>query len=339
MNPLIVNSLLVIFLTIFSLLILEQAYRVYLFGSASFSIEKMNSVHPLITSRLIKPSNHPEIIYEIKPNLDTFFKLATFKTNANGFRDKDYSLFKSEDVFRVVLIGDSFTMPSGVDVEDSFHSILEDKLKKSPSGIDYQFINFAVGGYNLRQYLASIKFKATEYDPDLIIVGFCAANDHLISRRNKKFKHRVKPITYPFFQSFVFKTLKPTLKRTLKRIISNRRDNDDVVPFSKRQKEYISNIFVEMNAYSKENNVPIIIMHLSIRYNKAYANELENLVVESGLNFVDVSLPFAGKDIREYVIYPIDGHPNGKAHRIFAEELYSYLNTSSENKEIFLFKK
>ena len=84
MKRLLANSFLLIFSTMFSLLVLEQTYRAYLFGGASFSIDRMNSIHGLGISGLIKPSNNSEIIYELKPNLDTYFKLTKFNTNSNG---------------------------------------------------------------------------------------------------------------------------------------------------------------------------------------------------------------------------------------------------------------
>jgi hypothetical protein len=40
---------------------------------------------------------------------------------------------------------------------------------------------------------------------------------------------------------------------------------------------------------------------------------------------VNASTPFKGQGYDEYIIYPIDSHPNGKAHGIFADVLYEYL--------------
>lgn len=275
---------------------------------------------------MIRPSNHSEIIYELKPNLNTYFKLATFKTNSNGLRDKGYKLSKSGDIFRVAVIGDSFTMPAGVEIEESYHSLLEEKLNKEQRESTYQLINFGVGGYNLRQYLGVIKFKAQEYNPDLIMVGFCPASDHL-TPRNGIFEqeYKVKPVTYPFFRSFV---VEETLKQTLRMLKNenNKQKINNAVTFSKKQNKYMSHIFSEMNAYSEKKNIPIIIIYLHYLHNERYASELEELVVDNGLNFVDVSLPFKGENVNEYRIYRTDGHPNGKANRIFAEQLYDYLN-------------
>ena len=337
---LLANGLLVLFSTALSLLVLEQSYRVYIFGSAGFSINKMNSLQNLGVSGLLKPSNHSEIIYELKPNLNTYFKLAKFKTNSKGLRDKDYNFSKSGDIFRVAVIGDSVTMPSGVEIEESYHSLLEEKLNNEQKKLTYQFINFGVGGYSLRQYLGVIRFKAQEYDPDLIMVGFCPQNDHFIPP-NKRFEqqYKIKPATYPFFQFHI-------IKRAKQRIFKNKnkrgkRKINNAVPFSEEQKKYMSHIFSEMKAYSMEKNIPIIIIYLDNKYNERYASELRELVVDNGLYFVNVSLPFKGTNVNEYMIYQKrkEGHPNGRANRIFAETLYDYLNLNSGNKKNFLYEK
>ena len=80
-------------------------------------------------------------------------------------------------------------------------------------------------------------------------------------------------------------------------------------------------------------------MYLSAQYKKTYADELEEIAVDNGLNFANVSLPFKGKNISEYMIYPLDPHPNGKANRIFAEELYGYLIPILGNKKMLLYGK
>jgi hypothetical protein len=325
-KTLLLNSLLMLFSTVFSFLIVEQAYRFYLFKSASFSIKKMNSIHPIGFSGLIKPSNYDEIIYELKPNLDTYFKLAKFKTNSTGLRDKDYSLSKSSDIYRVAVIGDSYVMPSGVEIEKSFHSLLENKLNKEQTDLIYEFINFGVGGYNLRQYLGVITLKAKEYNPDLIIVGFCYTNDHRMPSKQKIMKpYKVKPKTYPFYHSYVFKSLARMLKK--QPIVKKYKNNEKI--FSKKQENYMIHIFSEMKTFSKKANIPIIIIYLTNNYNKIYSDKLRDIVESSGLSFADVSVPIKGLDVNDYMIYPTDIHPNEKAHAIFAEQLYKYLNIYS----------
>ncbi len=47
-------------------------------------------------SGLIKPSSYTKIIFELKPNLNTYFKMARFMTNSCGLRDKEYLVDKQK---------------------------------------------------------------------------------------------------------------------------------------------------------------------------------------------------------------------------------------------------
>lgn len=305
----------------------EQSYRYYLFGSASFSIKKMRSIHPLgeVGELFTRASKYPEIVYELKPNIDTWFKLAGFQTNSRGLRDKEYTLSKSDDTFRAVVVGDSYTMPAGVEIDDSFHSLLEEKFNQERTDLNYEFINFGVGGYSLRQYWGVIRFKAHEYDPDLIVVGFCQRNDHKVSP-NKIYgeQYKVKPRSISFFHSFIAKRLKQGFSQNP----AKKRMATIPSTFSEDQSRYMSDIFSEMSTYGSQKSIPIVIVLLDYLYNEKYANELQKLVEDNGLYFVNASLPFRGKNVDQYMIYPTDGHPNDSANRIFAEQLHNYFEKS-----------
>lgn len=330
------NLLLLLFSTIISILALEQSYRFYLFGNASFSIYKMNSINGLGELGLLMPSNSSEIIYELKPNINTYHKLVELKTNSAGLRDKEYSVAKTEDILRIAVIGDSFVLADGVEIEETFHSLLEEKLNKEQGDITYQFINFSVSAYNLRQYLEVMKLKAKDYDPDLILVGFCPRNDQYIPEEQK---YRDVPKTYSFFHFYSIQAFKDVFKR-------GTYYDDDIYymekeltrnePFSEKQKRYMTQTFSEMNDFSQQNNIPIIIIYLDIFYNEKFANKLEEIVLKNNLYFVNASLPLKGQGFDEYIIYPIDSHPNGKAHRLFADVLYDYLFLDIKENKFFL---
>lgn len=330
------NLLLLLFSSIISILALEQSYRFYLFGNASFSINKMNSINGLGELGLLKPSNNSEIVFELKPNLNALHKLVNLETNSAGLRDKEYSLTKSDNTFRVAVIGDSFVMADGIEIEKTFHSLLEERLNKEGGDITYQFINFGVSAYNLRQYFEVMKHKAKDYDPDLILVGFCPRNDQYIPEEQK---YRDVPKTYPFFHFYSIQAFIDVFKR-------GTYYDDDIYymekeltrnePFSDKQKRYMIQVFSEMNDFSNQNNIPIVIIYLDIFYNEKFANKLEEIVLQNSLYFVNVSLPFKGQGFDEYIIYPVDSHPNVKAHRLFADVLYDYLFLDTEGNNLFL---
>lgn len=151
--PVLVSSVIILFM-------LEATARFYYFKLDMFDYVKIRSVHHLGKSGLVKVSSNHDIYYELIPNLDTYHFLKKFTTNADGLRDKDYSLKKPANTFRVAVMGSSFSMPTGAAIEKAWHSILEKKLNSRPRKQKYEFINFAVAGYKPLQSITLLKEKA-----------------------------------------------------------------------------------------------------------------------------------------------------------------------------------
>ena len=144
---------------VLTLLAVEQGYRAYLFGWDSFSVAKIDSLHGFGVSGLLQASEVEDLAYELRPNLDTLFQRVEFRTNSRGEHDREYPLEKPDGSFRVLVVGDSFSMPSGVRLEDAWHSLLEGQWSERTSR-PVEVVNLAVAGYNLRQYSGVIARKA-----------------------------------------------------------------------------------------------------------------------------------------------------------------------------------
>ncbi|MCF8405724.1 MAG: SGNH/GDSL hydrolase family protein [Bacteroidales bacterium] len=317
------NIVLLVTSVIFSLLILELSFRFYLFGKDSFSIQKMNSVHQIGVAGILKTSEYPGVIFELKPNLNTYFKLSKFATNDEGLRDKHYDCLKPDDAFRIVVIGDSFTMPTGVDLEHSYHAVLEERLNEEQDEMDYQIINFGVGGYCLSQYVSVLKFKALDYLPDLILIGFCPENDHEIlpeERGGKPF--REKPIEYSFYTSFVINTLVRTINNYAYENYVNTKDF--IALLNNDQLQNMDNQFSDFRAISEDLGIPVIIVYLHYIDNTGYSKLIESLAQKNNFYFENISKGFEGADVRKFRIYRTDRHPNEKAHKLFSDQIYNF---------------
>jgi hypothetical protein len=320
-----------VFLAAIFLFFLEISTRFYLFGFNSLNYFKMNSVHSLAKSGLIRQSS-PEIIYELKPNLDTYFKVAKFKTNSQGLRDKEYSIHKPLNTFRVAVLGDSFTMAVGVDIESAFHSVLEDRLNRESSGIQYEFINFGVGGYVPRQILATLEYKALNYNPDLVLlcVGTVEFNRWDMPEERYTQPYSIKRSTHPFFESFFIKLLKRSnlvnyFKHKFRKVNSNR-NGSSADTLKTERVERLKSLFPEFQMISKMRHLPICIILL--RNSDMAPRKLKvfkNLVDKFGFPFLDTRPPFKSLKTSDYLIYKIDGHPNATAHKMFATVIYEYL--------------
>jgi lysophospholipase L1-like esterase len=111
-------------------------------------------------------SEHSELIYTRKPG--------KCGSNSHGFRDNEYAYDKSEQVKRIVVIGDSIAAGLGVNFRDSFGNQLESKLNTALNGAEQKIevIVLAQAGYSTSQELFLLEHEAFKYSPDLIVWSY-----------------------------------------------------------------------------------------------------------------------------------------------------------------------
>ncbi|HZI94602.1 MAG TPA: GDSL-type esterase/lipase family protein, partial [Patescibacteria group bacterium] len=94
------------------------------------------------------------------------------RINSEGWRDRERSPEKPPGIFRIVVLGDSFTWGHGVEDEEIFTRRLEQKL----SGVEV--LNMGLSGSSTDQQLLILKRDALAFHPDVVIVMICR-NDFL----------------------------------------------------------------------------------------------------------------------------------------------------------------
>lgn len=290
---------------------IEQTYRIYLFGWAAWSYRRMNSVHDLWTSGLIRAAGNREIAFELLPSRDTYFKLATFRTNAQGLRDVEHALERPPRTVRIAVVGSSFSMPAGVALEDAWHSELERRLDAAAPGRAHEAVNFAVGGYSARQEIAVLKDKVFAYRPQLVLLEFTTHTPYLVyPDAFYTTPYTVEPATHPFWTSFVLQRIRSRMAGIA----------PDRTPYPDDRLAYMDTIMSQAAALTAGRAVPLCFVILNMHQgNAANARALAQLAQRHARCVVDTTPAFAGIDLAELVIYPTDPHPNPRAHRIFAE--------------------
>lgn len=300
-------------------LALEQTIRVHLFGAAAFSYAEMKSMSRLGGSGLLQASADPDIVYELKPNLDTRFDRVAFRTNSKGLRDREYELAKPAGAFRVAVIGGSYTMPSGVEIEQAYHSLLEERLNREAGAARYEFVNFGVGGYKNENKLATLRHKALAWQPDLVL--FVLDGFKLTEDRARKRVFVEKPRENGFFQSFALQLLQ---KSRVMRWFSRERAS-----YLERQRENLGRLDAQLGELASLHTgtgIPICVVALDHDPTSLdLARDVEVLVRKHGLAFASTVAAFQGSSFRALSADEIDPHPNAEAHRIFAEVLYREL--------------
>lgn len=182
MSAIIKTITLVIASTIFGVVIAEIGFRVWLYELQKKNILAFEEIQIEDNSRMsfgnatlaeiIRPTRHPRLIYELKPNLRVNFMGADVLTNQYGFRGQAYQLQKAADKLRVVGLGDSHMFGWGIQNEDSYPYQLGSALNKLTPQCRWEIINTAVPGYNTVMEVETLTAKGLKFSPDLVIIQY-----------------------------------------------------------------------------------------------------------------------------------------------------------------------
>jgi hypothetical protein len=114
----------------------------------------------------------PSTGWRMRPNITEFLSSirdghrVNYRSNKQGFRSQlDFDQATSPN--RIVLVGDSFTFGTGVEIEETFGALLNAQL-----GDDVAVYNLAMPGFGLDQMWMSVRHQALPMKPTLIIMGF-----------------------------------------------------------------------------------------------------------------------------------------------------------------------
>jgi lysophospholipase L1-like esterase len=88
--------------------------------------------------------------------------------NSWGFREQEFEMSKPRGVYRIAVIGDSFTYGQGIPEEDRFTELMEkflnDQMKK------YEVLNFGRGGAQTVDEVATLRNIVLRMNPDFILL-------------------------------------------------------------------------------------------------------------------------------------------------------------------------
>lgn len=127
----------------------------------------------------------PVYIFTLRPNTRGDFRLrdnngewVTVEAviSPQGVRDRVLGP-KAPDEFRIVMIGDSYTMGHGLKPEENIPHVLETLLNETPLPKKVTVINCGVGGYAPWQERGFLNARGRQFEPDLVILQVFPAND------------------------------------------------------------------------------------------------------------------------------------------------------------------
>lgn len=246
---------------------------------------------------------------------------------------------KAAGVFRIVVLGDSFSLGSGVHPSDPYPIRLEGRLARLESARDFEVVNWSRSGWNTRQAVESVAGHLVELAPDLVLLNF-TLNDPQPSARAA-----VNRLTQPLHRRTPDAWLSRALHRysAVYRLFWERLEN-------LRQRRvydaYYEGLFegpdwldclAAMKGLRQATDTigaPLVLVVMPVfdsQLDSSYSyrplhRRIGEAAKELDIPVVDLLLTFRRVDARRLAVTPFtDPHPSELAHRIAADELTNYL--------------
>lgn len=246
-------------------------------------------------------SNNSKLMYELRPNAEIS---QIIKINSHGFRDYEFTKEKPLNTYRIIVVGDSVTFGWRQKLEDTYPKIIEKKLNENYSlKMNFEVLNFGIGGYNAEQEAELIKTKVLNFNPDLIIIGFCP-NDGQIGFDGGLWWHffRGKSRTLSFLKLLNI--------------------------YRKCQKDHL---YILRSAYTEiadvitQSQIPVLVCILPMLQGDQlwYPQDFLDLLVQLNLPYFNLVEHFKGRDISQLMLDTV--HLTVEGHKLVGELIADYL--------------
>jgi len=272
----------------------------------------------------------PPLLYTLKPGWKGKF-------NSHGFRDIERSKARSDDVWRLAVVGDSVTMQMVIPPEKLYVRRLEHLLQETLPESTIECLSFGITGYCAEQELALMQGVVLDFEPDAILWQFHLndAADPVIHGNNGGLGR-----FYAQPRSQVWASLRRNVDHTLKKKFLRRHFQGLQQPDLQLQAwhwDETGKVIDQVRELSVTSGVPVyIVVYPSwpeggdwAGYNEADIQFYETLVERfeaAGFPTLDLMPAFKRHPVSDLQREPGDPwHPNVRGHRVMAQAISQWL--------------
>lgn len=266
-----------------------------------------------------------DLLYiELVPSTKTVFKNSTLTTNKWGMRDREYDKEKPGHTFRFALLGSSHALGEGVEDDQVFEQLVEDRLNRSTAKTDsnhFEILNFSVGGYFLIQCVNLSDSKIFEFGPDAVIyVAHPRESRRLIALSIELFQNGTD-LEYDFLKAI-------NKKSGIKTGMSFAAIQRKLQPYGDKIVQWGYDRIVEN--CKKHGAVPIW-LYLPLPddgptiKNMIDLNKYRSYAQAAGFITISLEGVYSDYDSEKIKVAHWDTHTNALGHRLIAEQLYQRL--------------
>ena len=125
---------------------------------------------------------HRQLGWTLRPGAEDWYTeegRALVQVNSEGMRDREHARSKPPGVYRIAVLGDSYSEARQVPIDSTYWSLLPGRLERCgfQPGRPIEMLNFSAAGYGTAQQLLLLRLLAARYGPDLILLQFTSSND------------------------------------------------------------------------------------------------------------------------------------------------------------------
>jgi len=270
----------------------------------------------------------PFRVYRLRPNLKNLgeWSASDAPTNSFGYVGREWSLHKPVNTRRVALLGDSVAEGYGVNLDQTFGSLLENRLNAThPDGTTQRFevMSFSVGGYHLTQILDMAVEDAPRFEPDVYMLVLTE-----LSVFRSWDTHLVDMIALGIDPKYEF------LRETVRKAGASQEDDTPTLyaklaPF---RIAVVREMLLEMKSNAERHHAQFIVLLVPALEDADLTRERFEGIPEllASLHITAVNLLDTFDQVPNPIFYRIsktDVHPNAQGHAMIAENLYSKLHT------------
>lgn len=279
--------------------------------------------------------------YGLRPNTRSMQTGVLVETNSLGFREKEYPVERSPGVRRIVVLGDSYTLGVGVEFPETFTKRLEARLNRAGGAVEV--INFGVSGYNTVMELATFREVAAQFRPDLVIVAYVPNDAERVGPAGELqgdgSAQSILNIAHQRLRdtSMLYRYLSPKIG-TAFRLFDARyavgatnqilRSYDEGAPGWIESRRALLDIAGEAQKIGAPTLVvvlPMMVDFATSPFGPAH-ERITQFCKDHGIDVLDLLPRFERERASDLVVF-LDGHPNSRAHRIFADGIFHHLSS------------
>jgi hypothetical protein len=267
------------------------------------------------------------LLTDVVPSMTTVLGGATCSSNSLGMRDREYQKTKAANTYRIVLLGASNDMGTGVKNDETYENLLEDRLNsRAPDAryARYEILNLSVAADSILQRVLRLEQEGFEFQPDAVMLSITAVDAQFIASHIRKALIRGVDLPSGYRELVQSVVRRARVNGKMPAVMIERR----LQPYFDELCRWSFQRFAEQCAQRKIR--PIVIYRPAPAdfsgLESAVRDKMLGMARAAGVQVIDLSAAFDSvADRSSLILAKWDDHTTPLGHRLLADELYKTL--------------